>query len=110
VAFVSDGDYSPLLNDLADLGFDGFVINANMNLAEIARRIGRDHFLIGNVSTSILTFGTPDDVRREVKRCLDDARPCAGHIIKATADLPHNIPLDNIRAYFRAADELSRTH
>jgi hypothetical protein len=110
VAFVSDGDYTPLLNDLVALGFDGFVVNANMNLAEIARRIGQDHFLIGNVSTSILTFGTPDDVRREVKRCLDDARPCAGHIIKATADLPHNIPLDNIRAYFRAADELSRTH
>jgi hypothetical protein len=105
VTFVSDGDYTPLLDDLVALGFDGFIINANMNLAEIARRIGRDHYLIGNVSTSILTFGTPEDVRREVKRCLDDARPCAGHIIKATADLPHNIPLANMREYFRAVGD-----
>jgi uroporphyrinogen decarboxylase len=111
VGFVSDGDYTPLLDDLVALGFDGFIINANMDLAAIARRIGRDHFLVGNVSTAILTFGTPHDVEKEVKRCLDDARPCAGHIIKATADLPHNIPLENMRAYFRASRELSRkTH
>jgi len=79
-----------------------------MDLGAIARRIGRDHFLVGNVSTAILTFGTPEDVVREVKRCLEDAKPCAGHIIKSTADLPHNIPLENIRAYFRASRELSR--
>ena len=108
IAFVSDGDYTELLDDLVALGFDGFIINANMNLAEIARRIGRDHFLIGNVSTSILTFGAPEDVRREVKRCLDEGQPCAGHIMKATADLPHNIPLANIREYFAASHELSR--
>jgi hypothetical protein len=108
VAFVSDGDYTDLLDDLVAVGFDGFIINANMNLAEIAQHIGRDHFLIGNASTAILTFGKPEDVVREVQRCLDDARPCAGHVMKATADLPHNIPLDNIRAYFRASRELSR--
>jgi hypothetical protein len=108
LGFVSDGDYTPLLDDLVALGFDGFIINANMDLAAIARRIGRDHFLVGNVSTSILTFGTPDDVVHEVKRCLEDARPCAGHIMKATADLPHNIPLDNLHAYFNASRELSQ--
>ena len=108
VAFVSDGDYTELLDDLVAVGFDGFIINANMDLAAIARRIGRDHFLVGNVSTAILTFGKPEDVVREVKRCLDNARPCAGHIMKATADLPHNIPLDNIRTYFSASRDLSR--
>jgi hypothetical protein len=108
IIFVSDGDYTPVLDDLCALGCDGFIINNNMNLCKIAERIGRDHVLIGNVSTSILTFGKPEDVVREVKRCLDDARPCAGHFIKSTADLPHNIPLENIRTYFRAVNELGR--
>jgi len=106
VAFVSDGDYTLLLDDLVALGFDGFLINANMNLGEIARRIGADHFLIGNVDTAILTFGKPEDVVNEVRRCLDEARPCSGHFIKATGDLPHNVPLPNIRTYFRAVAEL----
>ena len=108
VAFVSDGDYSPVLADLAALGFHGFLVNDNIDLAAIARSYGQDLFLIGNVSTLVLTHGTPDDVRREVQRCLNDARPCAGHFIKATRDLPHNIPLANIKAYFAAVNDLGQ--
>ncbi|MFH1006931.1 MAG: uroporphyrinogen decarboxylase family protein [Candidatus Latescibacterota bacterium] len=108
VGFISDGDYTPLLDDLVSLGFDGFLINANMDLGSIARRIGRDHFLIGNVDTAILTFGTPDDVVREVKRCLEDGRACAGHFMKAVGDLPHNVPLANIRTYFDAVAQFGR--
>lgn len=108
VCFVSDGDYSAVLDDLVSLGFHGFLINDNMDLAGIARRIGQDRFLVGNVSTLVLTHGTTADVRREARRCLEDGRPCAGHFIKATRDLPHNIPLDNIREYFAAVAESFR--
>ena len=108
VAFVSDGDYTPLLDDLVAIGFDGFLINDNMDLGGIARTIGRDHFLIGNVNTLTLTYGTPEQVESEVARCLEEAKPCPGHFIKATRDLPHNIPLANIRAYFDAVDRLGK--
>lgn len=108
ICFVSDGDYSAALSDLAALGFHGFFVNPNMNLAEIARTYGRDHFLVGNVDTAVLTFGTVEDVRREVARCVADARPCAGHFIKAMGDLPHNIPLDNLRAYWDACQMYHR--
>ncbi len=108
VAFVSDGDYTAVLDDLVALGFHGFLVNDNMDLGAIARRIGADHFLVGNVSTLVLTHGSPADVRAEVRRCLREAEPCAGHFIKATRDLPHNIPLANIRAYFAAVQEYGR--
>jgi hypothetical protein len=100
VCFVSDGDYTAVLPDLAALGFHGFLINPNMNLGEIARAYGQGHFFVGNIDTAVLTFGATDDVRREVARCLEEARSCAGHLIKAMGDLPHNIPLQNIRTYF----------
>ena len=105
VCFVSDGDYSAVLPDLVAVGFHGFFVNPNMNLGEIARAFGRDHFFVGNVDTAVLTFGGADDVRREVMRCMEEAKPCAGHFIKAMGDLPHNIPLANIRAYFEACKE-----
>ncbi len=108
IAFVSDGDYTPVLPDLVALGFDGLMINPCMNLGDIARRFGGRVFLMGNVNTSILTFGRQEDVVREVRRCLDEARPAAGHFIRAGGDLPHNIPLENIRTYFDIADKLSR--
>jgi len=108
VCFVSDGDYSAVLPDLASLGFHGFLVNPNMSLAEIARAYGREHFLVSNVDTAVLTFGTPDDVRREVARSLEEAKPCAGHFIKAMGDLPHNIPIDNMRTYFRTISDHRR--
>lgn len=108
VCFVSDGDYTPVLDDLVSLGFDGFVINDNMDLGAIAGKLGAGHFLAGNVHTSVLTLGRPEDVVREVKRCLEEAKPCAGHFIKATRDLPHNIPLENIRTYFDAVADLGK--
>ncbi|MEW6753329.1 MAG: uroporphyrinogen decarboxylase family protein [Candidatus Latescibacterota bacterium] len=108
VAFVSDGDYTPLIDDLAALGFHGFIVNDNMDMGAIARRLGRDRFLVGNASTLILTHGTVADVQAEVQRCVEAARPAAGHFIKATRDLPHNIPLANIRAYFDAVEEHGR--
>ncbi len=102
VCFVSDGDYSAALPDLVSLGFHGFFVNPNMDLAALARAYGRDHFLVGNVDTAVLTFGRPDDIRQHVAECVEAAKPCAGHFIKAMGDLPHNIPLENIRAYFDA--------
>jgi len=105
VCFVSDGDYSAVLPDLVALGFHGFLINPNMDMAAIARAYGRDHFLVGNVDTAVLTFGSPEDARREVARCVEAAKPCAGHFIKAMGDLPHNIPLANLRAYVDAIRE-----
>jgi uroporphyrinogen-III decarboxylase len=84
------------------------MVNPNMNLGEVARRFGERVFLMGNVNTVVLTFGTPEDVVQEVRRCLEEARPCAGHFIRAGGDLPHNIPVGNLRAYFEAAAELGR--
>ncbi len=96
VCFVSDGDYTPVLPDLVSLGFDGFIINPVMNLGESARLYGRDHFLVGNVDTAVLTLGDPGDVRQAVSCCVEEGKPCAGHFIKAGGELPHNIPLENI--------------
>jgi hypothetical protein len=106
VAFVSDGDYTPLIDDLAALGFDGFVLNTAAHLGELAKRLGKRAFLSGNVDTNVLTLGTPDDVRREVQRCLREAEPAGGFILHACGDLPHNIPLANMRAYFAATGRL----
>jgi hypothetical protein len=105
VCFVSDGNYGDVVDDLLALGFDGLVVNGNMDLGALARRHGERIFLTGNVDTRVLTFGTPDDVRREVARSVEEARPAGGHFLHAGGDLPHNIPLDNIKAYFDSAYE-----
>jgi hypothetical protein len=100
--FVSDGDYTAVVPDLLALGFDGLMVSPNMDLGEIARLYGKDHYLVGNVDTAVLTFGDQDDVRKEVARCVEQGKAAGGHIIKAIGDMPHNIPIANLRAYFEA--------
>jgi len=109
VCFVSDGDYSAALPDLAALGFHGFFVNPNMDLESIVRVHGSDHFLVGNIDTAMLTFGHPQEIRAAVTHCAELGRRCPGYFIKAMGDLPHNIPVENLRAYFAACAEVRVT-
>jgi hypothetical protein len=104
VAFVSDGNYGALLDDLVSIGFDGFVINSPaMDLGEIAGRLGDRVFLAGGIDTKVLTSGTPEEIVEQVNLCWEKVRPARGFFLHSGGDLPHNIPLDNIRAYFDAS-------
>lgn len=106
IIFVSDGNYSEALDDLAALGVDGFIVDHTMDLETIVEKYGRTKVLAGNINTDILTRGTPDDVKKEVKRCADIGRDAPGFFFRCIGDLPHNIPLENIRVYFQALIDL----
>ena len=104
LTFVSDGNFSAVLDDLVSLGFDGFVINSPlMDIEEISRRFGSRIFLGGGIDTNVLTMGRPEDVVREVKTCLKKTRSAGGFFLHSGGDLPHNIPIENLRAYFDPA-------
>ena len=70
------------------------------------RRYGGKKVIAGNADIAKLTFGTPEDVRKDVARCMEYGKRYPGYIIKCTGDLPHNIPLENIEAYFNACRDL----
>jgi hypothetical protein len=101
LVFVSDGNFNAVLDDLVAIGFDGFVINSPlMDIEEIANRFGSRIFLAGGINTNVLTLGRPEDVVREVNTCLKKVRSAGGFFMHSGGDLPHNIPVENMRAYF----------
>jgi hypothetical protein len=98
--YCSDGDFSMFLDDLADAGADGFIFEPMMDFEPIVRDFGGTHVLVGSkVDARTLTFGTPDDVRREVDETLDLAGDLPGFIFAVGNHLPSNIPLENALAY-----------
>ena len=108
IIFVSDGNYTEALDDLAALGVDGFIIDHTMDLEAAVEKYGQTKVLAGNVNIDVLTRGTPDDVKKEVKRCADIGRDAPGFFFRCIGDLPHNIPLDNIKTYFQALVDYGR--
>jgi hypothetical protein len=108
VIFLSDGDYRLLVDDIALAGADGFMFEPVVPLDMMVEKFGASKVLVGNADCRILISGTRDDVRREVKRCLDLGRRCPGYVMSMTNHIPNGIPMDNIRAYFEAFEELRR--
>lgn len=97
VIFVSDGAYSPLVDDLAKAGADGFYMESLVDLGMMAAKFP-DKILVGNTDPRVITFGTPAEVEAEVARCFQQAGHLPGYIFHPSGDLPHNIPFENMDA------------
>ncbi len=108
VLFCSDGNFTPLVDDLAEAGVDGFILEPTVDLKYIADNYGDSKVIIGNISTRVLTIGTEEEVIAEVKRCVDIAGHCPGFFFNATGGITHDIPLQNLETYITACHKYGR--
>jgi len=108
VLFCSDGSFTEYVDDIAAAGAEGFIFEPTTDLAYICRKYGKTHVIVGNADTRVLTFGTPKDVRREVKRCMDLGRPCPGYFFAVGNHIPPNVPIANAEACMAAYLEMRK--
>lgn len=95
----SDGNLYPLLDDFVALGVDGLhpIEPGVMDLADVKQRYGDKLFLRGNVDcTHVLPYGSAEDVRRDVRRCIGDAARGGGFILADSNSLHSNVKTENI--------------
>jgi uroporphyrinogen decarboxylase len=82
------------------------VAAAGMDAKELAARYGGKLCFHGSIDTQrTLPFGTPDDVRREVKERVETFKPYGGFTISPSQHLLPEIPTQNIVAMYEAAWE-----
>lgn len=108
VLFISDGDYTEFIDDIAACGFQGFVMEPMTDMAAIAERYGRTHVFIGNADTRILLTGTPQAIRAEVKRCMDIGKSCPGYFLAVGNHIPANTPVESCLIYEQAYREMCK--
>jgi uroporphyrinogen decarboxylase len=79
---------------------------AGMQPQKLAEGYGGRLCFHGSIDTqSTLPFGTPDDVRREVRERVETFKPYGGFTIAPSQHLLPEIPTDNIVAMYEAAWE-----
>lgn len=77
---------------------------AEMDPKELARKYGGRLCFHGSIDTQrTLPFGTPDDVRREVRERVETFKPYGGFTIAPSQHLLADIPLENIVAMYDEA-------
>lgn len=99
ILFTSDGNCTEFLDDIGQLGVNGFVMEPTSDMEYFAEKYGKTHAFVGNADTTILLTGTKDDIEKEVKRCMDIGKKYPGYIMSVGNHIPPNTPVDNCLWY-----------
>ena len=102
----SCGSVRRFIPDLIEIGVDILnpiqVAAADMNPAALKREYGKDlTFWGGGCDTQrVLTFGTPDDVEREVRQRIRELGPGGGFVFNQIHNIQPGVPAENIVRMF----------
>ncbi len=109
VSFHSCGSTLVLMDMFIDAGIDCYEsIQTNavgMSLPNLIEKFGDRLCIWGAVPLEILNQGTPDDARREVRRCMEEGRAAPGFILGPSHSIAFGTKYDNFMAML---DEFER--
>jgi uroporphyrinogen decarboxylase len=116
IFFHSCGAIRPVIPDLIEIGVD--IINpvqvsaTGMDSAELNREFGKDiTFWGGGVDTQrVLGTGTPDEVRADTRRRIEDLAPGGGFVFATVHNIQGNVPAENIMAMWETLQEFGVYH
>jgi len=109
--FHSCGSITEILPELIEVGVDALnpvqVAAKGMDSRELKREFGGElSFWGGGVDTQhVLPNGTPEEVRGEVKRRVDDLAPGGGFVFAAVHNVQVDVPAENLLAMRQALRE-----
>ena len=106
----SCGAIRAIIPDLIEIGVSGLLVfqtsAADMEVESIAREFGGHIAFYGGIDCQqLLTFGTPEDVKAEVRRNVAAFRDCGGYIVANSHHCIANIRGENMVAMCEAARE-----
>jgi uroporphyrinogen decarboxylase len=114
ILFHTCGAVSAFIPGLIEAGVDAInpvqVTAADMDTATLKRRFGDEVcFWGGGCDTQhVLPRGTPDEVRREVRRRIEDLSPGGGMVFCQVHNIQPDVPPENILTMLEAARQFGR--
>jgi len=108
IFYHSDGYIEPIISDLIEIGIN--ILNPVqpecMDPAKLKRLYGDRLVFWGTISIQrTLPFGTPEDVRKEVKERIETVGKGGGLIISPTHAIEPEVPYENIFGFVEAVKE-----
>jgi len=102
-----DGQIMPLIDDIVGMGFDGvhpIERKAGMSLETMKTKYGDKLTLVGNVdATTLLPYGTAEEVKQQVLECLKIAALGGGYILASDHSIHEGVKSANAKTMFEAA-------
>jgi len=111
IAYHSDGNIYPIIDELIEIGLD--ILNPVqpncMDPHYLKKRYGKNLSLWGTFDIQgVLPFGTPGQIKSEVKDIIRDIGPGGGFIISPTHNVQIDTSVDNFFAFWNAAEKYGK--
>jgi len=110
IAYHSCGSIVPIIPDLIEIGLD--ILNpiqpraAGMDPRILKERYGNELTFFGGIDEQqVLPFGTPEDVKREVRQKIAILGKGGGYIVAPAHNIQPDTPVENIYAIYKAVRE-----
>ena len=108
------GSVYEFIPDFVEMGVD--ILNPvqisakDMDSKRLKKEFGKDIvFWGGGCDTQkVLPFGTPEEVRKEVKRRIEDFAPGGGFVFNQVHNIQAGVPPENIEAMYEAVKEFGK--
>ncbi|MBN2445248.1 MAG: hypothetical protein JXO22_00865, partial [Phycisphaerae bacterium] len=105
--FYAEGDWGYHLDRFAELRAGSIVYHVDRgDILEVHRKLGERFCLSGGIPNTLLSFGTPEDVRAACQRVIDGVARDGGYIMDASAIIQNDALVENVRAL----TEVTREH
>jgi uroporphyrinogen decarboxylase len=112
VVLHSDGNIEVLLDEIVGVGVDGIHSiepSAGMNIGIVKQEYGDRLCLMGNIDLSYtLSFGTLEEVCKEVEDCIKAAGCGGGYILGSCNSLNRGVRLENVLTMIGTGRRLGR--
>lgn len=95
----TDGNVYPLLDDMIEAGIRGIhpIEPGAMGLKDVKQRYGSRLAILGNVDCRyVLPFGSEEEVRKDVRRCIDAAGEGGGYVLASSNSIHANCTVENV--------------
>ncbi len=108
----TDGDIMPVMEEFLEFcEFDGInpIEPQCMDMGEVKRKYGKRLYIKGNVDiTWVIPFGTELEVRKDVRRAIDQGAMGGGYIISESNSFHPNCKYENILTYVDEAKKYGK--
>lgn len=107
----SDGNMWPILDDLVEIGFDGFhpVQPQCMDMAEVKHHLAGRCCVLGNIDCrELLVYGTGEQVEQTVRDTIAVAAPGGGYVLVSSNSIHPSVKPENFIAMVRAAHKYGK--
>jgi len=97
------GDTTPIHDQMTDTGADLLSLDQAVDLKKAKVFTKNNVCLMGNVDPSRLYLGSPSEIEKASRKCIEDAGSGGGFILASGCEIPPDCPPENLKMLIKAA-------